>query len=42
MDNAVAENVLAGNVMTRRANYMYGVSLPAGDKGRSVPAWAWR
>jgi len=33
MDNAVAENVLAGNVMTRRANYMYGGSLPAGDKG---------
>jgi alkyl sulfatase BDS1-like metallo-beta-lactamase superfamily hydrolase len=32
MDNAVAENVLAGNVMTRRANYMYGASLPAGDK----------
>jgi alkyl sulfatase BDS1-like metallo-beta-lactamase superfamily hydrolase len=33
MDNAVAENVLAGNAMTRRANYMYGVSLPAHDKG---------
>ena len=33
MDNAVAENVLAGNAMTRRANYMYGVSLPASDKG---------
>ena len=33
MDNAVAENVLAGNAMTRRANYMYGVSLPANDKG---------
>ena len=33
MDNAVAENVLAGNAMSRRANYMYGVSLPANDKG---------
>ena len=33
MDNAVAENVLAGNAMSRRANYMYGVSLPADDKG---------
>ncbi len=33
MENAVAENVLAGNAMSRRANYMYGVSLPAGDKG---------
>jgi len=33
MDNAVAENVLAGNAMTRRANYMYGVSLPTNDRG---------
>ncbi len=33
MDNAVAENVLAGNAMSRRANYMYGVSLPANEKG---------
>ena len=33
MDNAIAENVLAGNAMTRRANYMYGISLPANDKG---------
>jgi alkyl sulfatase BDS1-like metallo-beta-lactamase superfamily hydrolase len=33
MDNAVAENVLAGNAMSRRANYMYGVALPADDKG---------
>jgi len=29
----VAENVLAGNAMTRRANYMYGMLLPSGDKG---------
>ncbi|MDM0105687.1 alkyl sulfatase dimerization domain-containing protein [Variovorax sp. J22R24] len=33
MDNAVAENVLAGNAMSRRANYMYGITLPANDKG---------
>jgi alkyl sulfatase BDS1-like metallo-beta-lactamase superfamily hydrolase len=33
MDNAIAENVLAGNAMTRRANYMYGISLPANDMG---------
>ena len=33
MDNAVAENVLAGNAMSRRANYMYGISLPASDRG---------
>ena len=33
MEYAIAENVLAGNAMTRRANYMYGVSLPADAKG---------
>lgn len=33
MEHAIAENVLAGNAMTRRAHYMYGVSLPADDKG---------
>lgn len=33
MQHAIAENVLAGNAMTRRAHYMYGVSLPADDKG---------
>jgi alkyl sulfatase BDS1-like metallo-beta-lactamase superfamily hydrolase len=33
MDNAIAENVLAGNAMSRRANYMYGISLQANDKG---------
>ena len=32
MEHAIAENVLAGNAMTRRANYMYGAALPAGDK----------
>jgi alkyl sulfatase BDS1-like metallo-beta-lactamase superfamily hydrolase len=33
MQHAIAENVLAGNAMTRRAAYMYGTTLPAGDKG---------
>lgn len=33
MEHAIAENVLAGNTMTRRANYMYGIALPAGEKG---------
>ena len=33
MEHAIAENVLAGNAMTRRANYMYGISLPPGEKG---------
>jgi alkyl sulfatase BDS1-like metallo-beta-lactamase superfamily hydrolase len=31
---AVAENVLAGNVMSRRASYMYGNLLPADPKGQ--------
>jgi alkyl sulfatase BDS1-like metallo-beta-lactamase superfamily hydrolase len=30
---AVAENVVAGNVMTRRASYMYGALLPRGPFG---------
>ena len=33
MDHAIAENVLAGNAMSRRAHYMYGVALPADGKG---------
>ena len=32
--HAVSENVLAGNVMTRRAAYMFGRLLPAGERGR--------
>jgi alkyl sulfatase BDS1-like metallo-beta-lactamase superfamily hydrolase len=31
---AVAENVLAGNVMSRRASYMYGNLLPCDPKGQ--------
>jgi alkyl sulfatase BDS1-like metallo-beta-lactamase superfamily hydrolase len=30
---AVSENVIAGNVMTRRATYMYGAFLPRGARG---------
>ena len=33
MEHAVAENVLAGNAMSRRAQYMYGASLAPGEKG---------
>ena len=32
--HAVSENVLAGNVMTRRAEYMFGGLLEAGPQGR--------
>ena len=32
--HAVSENVLAGNVMTRRAEYMFGGLLEAGPRGR--------
>ncbi len=34
MHHAVSENVMAGNVMTRRASYMFGRLLPAGPRGR--------
>lgn len=33
LEAAVAENVLAGTVMSRRASYMYGNLLPPGPKG---------
>jgi len=33
MEFAVSENVLAGNVMTRRASYMFGSLLPKDEKG---------
>lgn len=32
MDNAIAENVMAGNAMTRRATYQFGVGLDANEK----------
>ena len=40
LDAAVSENVMAGNVMSRRASYMYGNLLPADPKGRSAPGSA--
>jgi alkyl sulfatase BDS1-like metallo-beta-lactamase superfamily hydrolase len=33
MESAVAENVLAGNAMTRRAQYQFGTSLPWNERG---------
>ncbi|MEJ8825500.1 alkyl sulfatase dimerization domain-containing protein [Variovorax humicola] len=33
MENAIAENVLAGNAMTRRAQYQFGSPLPYGERG---------
>ena len=33
LEEAVSENVLAGNAMGRRATYMYGALLPRGPKG---------
>jgi alkyl sulfatase BDS1-like metallo-beta-lactamase superfamily hydrolase len=33
MEYAIAENVLAGNAMSRRAQYMYGVALPQSGQG---------
>ncbi|HTJ94370.1 MAG TPA: alkyl sulfatase dimerization domain-containing protein [Pararobbsia sp.] len=33
MEEAVSENVFAGNAMSRRASYMYGNLLPKGPKG---------
>lgn len=33
LEAAIAENVIAGNVMTRRATYMYGVLLPRDPTG---------
>jgi len=33
MDHAVAENVIAGNAMSRRATYQFGSLLPPSDRG---------
>jgi len=33
VENAIAENVMAGNAMSRRASYMYGNVLPKDEKG---------
>jgi alkyl sulfatase BDS1-like metallo-beta-lactamase superfamily hydrolase len=34
LEAAVAENIFAGNAMSRRASYMYGNLLPADEKGQ--------
>jgi len=34
MEHAVSENVIAGNAMSRRAQYMYGALLPVSEKGQ--------
>ena len=34
MEEAVGENVIAGNVMSRRALYQFGMLLPRGEKGQ--------
>ncbi|MGG1674354.1 alkyl/aryl-sulfatase [Neobacillus sp. NRS-1170] len=33
MEEAISENVLLGNIMTRRAQYQFGSVLPVGSKG---------
>lgn len=33
MQHAVAENVIAGNAMSRRATYQFGAALPPGERG---------
>lgn len=34
LEHAISENIFAGNAMRRRAQYMYGVFLPRGEKGQ--------
>jgi len=34
MEHAVAENVLAGNAMSRRSEYQFGTILPRGERGQ--------
>jgi alkyl sulfatase BDS1-like metallo-beta-lactamase superfamily hydrolase len=34
LEHAISENIFAGNAMRRRAQYMYGVFLPKGEKGQ--------
>lgn len=33
LEHAVAENVIAGNAMSRRARYQFGITLPRGPEG---------
>ncbi|MFL9503015.1 alkyl/aryl-sulfatase [Rhodopseudomonas palustris] len=34
IEHAVAENVIAGNAMSRRAQFQFGTQLPVGDRGQ--------
>lgn len=34
MEHAVAENVIAGNAMARRAQFQFGTALPVGERGQ--------
>ncbi|MNM52881.1 Metallo-beta-lactamase superfamily protein [compost metagenome] len=34
MEHAIAENVMAGNAMSRRTEYQFGTTLPRGDRGQ--------
>ena len=34
LEHAISENIIAGNVMSRRASYMYGNLLPKDVKGQ--------
>ncbi len=34
MDYAVSENIIAGNAMSRRAQYQFGAFLPRGERGQ--------
>jgi alkyl sulfatase BDS1-like metallo-beta-lactamase superfamily hydrolase len=34
MEHAVAENVIAGNAMSRRAQFQFGSTLPVGERGQ--------
>lgn len=38
MDEAISENVLAGNIMSRRALYSYGLLLPHNAQGNVATA----
>ena len=40
LEAAIAENVMAGNAMSRRASYMYGNLLPPTPRARSAPVSA--
>lgn len=39
LEEAVSENIMAGNVMSRRASYMYGNLLKPDVKGRVGLDW---